>query len=213
MSSSTLAVIDELRAQVQKLQGPVVPAPLAVHPVLADLVTLRAGASYQVAGLSLAMLLMAGPSAAGAWCAVVGIPDFGVEAARELGIDTTRLVVVPQLNAEELLAVLSALIDVVDVVLVAGVHVTATQSARLSARMRDRGCFLITAGPWPRTEAQLRSSSIEWRGIGEGYGHLQARQVTVEVRRQDRLAARRRIWFPDHELRVRPVDAVLRSVP
>ena len=38
------------------------------------------------------MALLVGPSQAGSWCAVIGMPEFGVEAAEGMGIDLDRLV-------------------------------------------------------------------------------------------------------------------------
>ena len=53
------------------------------------------GGSYTVDSASLALALLAGPSAAGGWCGVVGVGDFGVEAAQALGVDLDRTVLVP----------------------------------------------------------------------------------------------------------------------
>src|SRR6478736_8558818 len=89
--------------------------PLATHPALAGLVQLRAGASYSVDSATLALALMAGPSRAGSWCAVVGVTDFGVEAASALGVDLARTVVVPE-PGEQWLEVTAALVDVASVV-------------------------------------------------------------------------------------------------
>src|SRR4051812_44524737 len=56
---------------------------------------LRRGAVVAVEGdvarMSLAMALMAGVSADGGWCGVVGVPSFGCAAASELGIQLDRL--------------------------------------------------------------------------------------------------------------------------
>ena len=57
---------------------------------------------------TLALALMAGPSRAGSWCAVVGVTDFGVEAASALGVDLARTVVVPE-PGEQWLEVTAAL--------------------------------------------------------------------------------------------------------
>ena len=67
-----------------------VPAPLA--PLFPDR-ALRRGTTTTVAGLpghgatTLALALLAAASQAGSWCAAVGLPDPGVVAAAELGID------------------------------------------------------------------------------------------------------------------------------
>jgi hypothetical protein len=43
----------------------------------------------------LCLALMAGASAAGAWCAVAGVPEFGVAAAAAAGVEPDRLLLVP----------------------------------------------------------------------------------------------------------------------
>src|SRR4051794_15451831 len=93
--------VRELQSRIRQMQS----TKLAVRtlptlPALADLLPgggRRVGASYSVEGsASLAMALMAGPAANGAWCGVVGMPEFGAEAAAGLGIDLTRVVLVPR---------------------------------------------------------------------------------------------------------------------
>ena len=203
MSSSVSAVIADLKAQVQRMEGPAARWPMPTHPVLSSLLQLRSGGVYQVASPSLAMLLMAGPSSAGAWCAVVGIPQFGIEAARAIGVRTERVVYVPEVQTDELFNVVAALMEVVDVVVLAPTRVTPTQAARLVARMREKHCLLATWGAWPSADARLDWSHIEWRGVGLGHGNLQARRVTLEVHRGDRRTGAKRVWFPDVNLVVR----------
>src|SRR5581483_6797781 len=38
----------------------------------------------------------AGPSAAGAWCAVVGLPQLGVAAAADAGLNPDRMLLIPE---------------------------------------------------------------------------------------------------------------------
>lgn len=141
---------------------------------------LQRGASYAVSNsTTLAMAMLAGPSAAGTWCAVLGMPDFGVEAAVQLGLDLERLVFVPE-PGEQWLAVAAALIDVVGVLLLrAPSPVSSGQSARLSARIRQRGCVVVSAGSWPQAEAELHLAGERWDGLGEGHGLLHGRAITV----------------------------------
>ena len=47
--------------------------------------------------------------------------------------------------------------------------------------MRERGSVLLVQGPWPQTEAMIDISDPEWSGLGEGYGVLERREVTVSV--------------------------------
>src|SRR5262249_35878209 len=80
-------------------EGPVPDAGmLPVLPALRELLPggLRRGTVVAVGGWGLLCLAVAaGASAAGAWCAAVGLPHLGVAAAAEAGLDPGRLLLVP----------------------------------------------------------------------------------------------------------------------
>lgn len=200
--------LDQLRARMQRMGGGVPQVPVATHPALAGVVQLRGGSSYEVDGLGLAMMLLAGPSRAGEWCAVVGLPDFGAEAAAEAGVDLARTVLVPE-PGEQWLEVAAALVDVVPVVLLRpGGRVAPSVAERLGARLRKRSAVLLVQGPWPRSEARLGVDDPTWEGLGEGHGHLRARRVTVTVRRAAAPPRRTDLWLPDPALGVRRATPV-----
>ena len=186
------------KMQTKKLDEKVIPT----HPALAPLLPgggLKQGSTYSIErSATLIMALLAAPSAAGSWCAVVGVPEFGLEAASRFGINLDRLVLVPR-PGEHWLNVTAAVADVMGVV-VTRPPKRATDSTvqRLSARLRQRGATMLVLGSWPSSEAMLSLSASRWHGIGAGYGHLSAREVTVTV--SSRSAARprsARLWFPD----------------
>jgi len=82
-----------------------------------------------------------------------------------------------------------------------------TSLARLAARLRQRGSTLLVLGTWPQSEAMLSLTASQWTGIGEGHGHLAARQVTVTVSSRLGEAPRSaRLWLPDPEQKFRDVD-------
>lgn len=207
--------LTELRERVQQMQGRPAAQPVATHPAFAGLLQLQAGSSYSVDSMSLALALMAGPSADGAWCAVIGTTELGLEAAAAAGIELRRTILVPD-PGEAWLEVTAALIDVLGVVLLrAPAHVSAKDVSRIAARLRQRGGILIAHGDWPRSEARVSLREVEWVGVGRGYGHLQARQATVEVQRGTAPARRGRLWLPDPAQKIRRVDEApvrLRSV-
>ena len=74
---------------------------LAVPAPLAPLIphgTLRAGSSLAVtggAGTSLLLALAAAAAGEDAWCAIAGMPDLGLRAALDAGLDPCRLAIVP----------------------------------------------------------------------------------------------------------------------
>jgi hypothetical protein len=159
---------------------------IPTHPAVAPLLpggALRSGVAYAAPGsLALAMLLLAGPSAAGAWCGVVGIPEFGAEAAAELGVALERLVLVPS-PGEHWLSVTAQLTEVLPIVLVRPPQGGASpaETARLASRLRQRDATLLVAGPWAGAEATLETAGSSWGGIGAGWGYLAARDLDVEV--------------------------------
>lgn len=205
-------VIDELQQRIRAMQATKLDSRLIpTHPALAELLPgggLKQGAMYSVeSSATLLLALLAGPSAAGSWCGVVGVPEFGIEAAASFGIDLERLVLVPH-PGDQWLAVTAAIADVLSVVVAKPPRQASEGSlARLAARLRQRGSTLIVVGSWPQTEAMLSLSQSSWTGIGEGFGHLAARQVTVTV--TTRLGGRprsARMWLPDPELQFARVE-------
>jgi hypothetical protein len=185
---------------------------LATLPAVSDLLSggaLRGGAAYSVRGsTALAMAMMAGPSADGAWCGVVGLPTFGAEAARELGIELERLVLVPD-PERDWLSVVAALVDALTVVVVRPPgEVTPGEASRLAARLRSRGGVLIAVGSWPGSEARLEVQGNSWAGLGSGDGHLSARQVTVTVTGRGTAVRPRRhqLWLPAADGSIRSVE-------
>ncbi|MFT4298520.1 MAG: hypothetical protein QM597_02630 [Aeromicrobium sp.] len=188
--------LDELRRRVARLEGrPVDTAAVPVHPALRGVVTPRAGGVYGVDAASLALALLAGPSAAGAWCGVVDCPDLGFAAAREFGVETERLVVVPDAGPQWW-EVVAALIDTLPLVVARPPErVSQRDAARLAARLRSRQGVLVTWGAWPRCEARLSLMASQWSGLGEGHGYLRARRALVEVRSDVTLARRHEVWL------------------
>lgn len=205
--------VAELQARIQGMQARKLDAKLIpTHPAIAGLLPgggLQQGAAYSVErSAMLLMTLLAAPSAAGTWCAVVGMPEFGVEAAQHFGVDLDRLVLVPH-PGDQWLAVTAAIADVMGVVVTRPPkRASDTAVARLAARLRQRGTTLLVLGSWPQTEAMLSLSQSTWHGIGDGHGHLAAREVTVTVTSRTATRPRSaRLWLPDASESVRRAEA------
>src|SRR4051794_12253328 len=146
-------VLDQLRVRTR----PVALAEEERLPVLGPLAGLfpgsglRRGTTVSVVGgggsgsTSLALALLAGPSQAGSWTAVVGCPDLGLVAAAELGVDLERLALVPRPGSgSQWPTVVSALLDAVDVVAVRPPgRIKAGDVRRLTAKARERGAVLL----------------------------------------------------------------------
>lgn len=158
-------------------------AVLPMHPALQDLLPergLHTGAVYSVSpSPSLIFALMSAVSQRGGWCAAVGMPTLGLEAAASFGIELSRLILVPS-PGERWLAVVSALAEVVPLIAVSpGSAVRDADAARLAARLRDRGCTLLTTSSWPQSEGLISLHDPHWEGLGEGWGLLSDRTVTL----------------------------------
>jgi hypothetical protein len=176
---------------------PVVPA---LRPLLGGQ-GLRRGTTVAVSrSAALALALVAGASATGSWVAAVGLPDLGVVAAAEMGLALERLALVPAPGARAWPAVVAALLDAVDVVLVRPpARLPAAQARRLAARARERGAVLVPLGRWPEpADLRLAVTSSAWHGLGQGHGRLQARRVEVLVAGRGAAARERRalLWLP-----------------
>src|SRR4051794_30032954 len=204
-STSASATVQQLRDRIRGMQDGVPRLPVATPPALADLVQLRTGGCYEVDSAGLAMALLAAPSQEGAWSAVVGADDFGVEAAAEMGIDLARTVLVPD-PGDLWLEVTSALVDVVTmVVLRPPGQVSARAASRIAARLRKRSATLVSWGPWPGAEASLSLQGSTWSGVTHGHGRLRTRRVVVDVRRGSAPPRRTELWLPGQAA---PIDRV-----
>ena len=173
----------------------------ALEPILPD--GLRRGSTVSVTGsVSLLLALLGEASAGGAWCALVGFPRVSAEAAREYGVDLTRLAIIPAAGGEHWTTAVGALLDAVDVVAARPPRLAPGDIRRLAARARTRDAVLVpflTGGDlWPGADVRLTARGGHWSGIGTGTGRLTARKV--EVRAEGRGAnARPRaatLWLP-----------------
>lgn len=201
---------------------PVVLAEQRVLPVVDALAPLlpgglRRGSAVSVAsapgGTSLLLSLMAAASAEGSWCALVGMPEVGPEAAAGLGLDLGRLALVPE-PGDQWPTVVSALLEGIDVVAVGRrLRPRPVEARRLVARARQCSSTLLVAGDqWPEgCDLNLETVGGGWEGLGEGHGSLTRRPVQVAVTGR-RAASRRRtcsILLPDESGRPEPDDSVV----
>ena len=115
-------------------------------------------------------------------------------------------------------AVVAALVDGFDVVLVAGgpgVRRRAADVRRLVARVRERGAVLVAVGgdlPGERSPLRLTVTAGSWRGLSTGWGHLRGRRVSVAAGGRGEASRPRRVelWLPAGDGRVAAVDDPVR---
>jgi hypothetical protein len=143
----------------------------------------------------LCLALMAGASAEGAWCAVAGIPEFGVAAAAAAGVDPDRLLLVPD-PGERWLQVAAALLDGCEIVVVRPPAQPPSRARRqLEAGLRRAAAVLLVAGVWDGAAVRLRVTRQRWAGLGNGHGRLRARQAEVVAEGRAAAARPRQQWL------------------
>lgn len=207
------SVVDQLRERVVAMQGSPARVPVPTLPGLADVVQLRGGGTYGVDSASLALALAAGASRAGEWVGFAGWPDFGAEAAAELGVDLSRTVLVPD-PGEHWLEVTAALVDVLRVVVLRPVAAADARAAGvLNSRLRTRSAVLVVWGEWPRCEARLTMEHSRWAGPEEGLGRLRSRRTRLAVRRGTAPPVRTDLWFPGEATALAPLHAPSTEAP
>ncbi len=175
---------------------------LPVLPALGDLLphgALQRGSVVSAGGWSLLCLaLAAGPVASGAWCAAAGIPEFGVVAAADAGLDPARLALIGDLGPNWP-QVVTSLLDGFELVLLRPPERPSAQLRRkLEAVVRRHGAVLIVAGEWDGAQVRLHIAAQEWVGIGPGHGRLRGRraQVVADGRGGWSRSLTRWLWLP-----------------
>jgi len=172
---------------------------LPVLPALRELLPaggLPRGSVVAVGRWSLLCLaLAAGASAAGAWCAVAGLPQIGMAAAADAGLDLDRMLLIaepgtswPQVGA--------SLLDGCELVLLRPpAQPSAQVRRRLEATVRRFGGVLVVAGDWDGAQTRMLVARQEWTGIGAGHGRLRARRVQVVADGRGAAARSRARWL------------------
>jgi len=204
-------VLEQLRERVAAMERRPGVEPVPTLPGLADILPLHAGATYAVDSASLAMALAAGASQAGEWVGFAGCPDFGAEAAAEIGIELSRTVLVPE-PGEHWLEVTAALVDVLRVVVLRPpASVDERTAGILDSRLRTRSAVLVVQGHWPRVSARVSTELSSWSGPASGSGELEHRRARVAVHRGARPPQRADLTWPGVHRVDRPVREVLRA--
>jgi hypothetical protein len=172
---------------------------------------LRRGSVVATGGWSLLCLaLVAGASAAGVWCAMIGLPYLGVVAAADVGLDPDRVLLIadpgpgwPQ--------VVASLLDGCELVLLRPPdRPSASVRRRLEATVRRLGGVLVVAGDWDGAQTRLLVADQEWTGIGAGHGRLRGRRVQVMADGRGAAARLRArwLWLPGPDGSVTVADEI-----
>ncbi len=178
---------------------------------------LQRGTTFGVSGngsWSLAMALMAESLGSQGWLAVVGAPAFGLAAASDFGVRLDRVLVIEEPGRSRWGAVVSSLLESVDVVAIApDATVGARDARRLAAKAREQESVLIHLDggrSWPTgLDNTLAVIDEGWQGLGAGYGYLQARRARVEAvgRRAGGMNRSVSVWLPGPDGRLAAAGA------
>lgn len=191
-----MALLTELQEQVQRV-APVVlaaeqrlPVPGIFHTILPT-GGLQRGWTTRVDGgpsaRALAWALLSDITTAGGWIAAVDVPGIGLSAAREVGVAIERVLVVTNTDPDSWSATIGALIGSVDVIVFGAPQhrVQPSQYRRMSSRCRERGTVMVELASSGQGQLQYDVSfsvdPIEWRGLEQGHGCIQARGLDVSV--------------------------------
>ncbi len=186
VSNSVTALIDQRVAPVTMANEQLLPVPDALQPLF-PYGGLQRGWSLGVTGhggWSLAMAMIGGAVGADGWTACVGLEEFGLVAADELGLRLQRVLMVESPGRGHLATVIAALIEAVDVVCLGSTaSIGIGDARRLMARAREQNVVLfhLDGGrSWPQPlDVNLDVEVGSWSGIGVGHGRLQTRSMSI----------------------------------
>lgn len=173
-------------ASAAKTAAPTLPVAHGLQPLF-PWGGLRRGSVVLVAGsTSLTLAVVAEASKRGSWCAALGMPELGATAAAERGIELARFPLIPT-PGKRWSAVAAALFDGFDLVMI-GLDAPVAPSVvrQIEARVRKRGMVavlsVLTTTVWPHAELVIEPVRASCEGLGNGYGTLTRRRLTVMSR-------------------------------
>lgn len=173
----------ELRTGVRSAAAPAIdvddqPRPLAA---VLDGDALPAGAVSVVSGsTSLLLALLAQSQGPADWVAVAGMPDLGLLAAADAGLDLQRVALVPRVTSDASTVVAALLDGFAYVVAGPDLALTPAERRRLLARARERGAALVTTRPWEQAAIRLEVTAHRWSGVERGDRYLRRCELDVE---------------------------------
>jgi hypothetical protein len=178
---------------------PVVPE---LHDALPHRGLVRGSTVATIGSTSLILTLLAAGMSQGGWAAVVGVPWLGALSAHEdYRIPLDRLALIPD-PGPDWPAVVGALIDGLDLVVVRTPDAADGVVRSLQARAREKGCVLIPTSRWPNADVVLERTSIRWTGLRKGRGRLRRQHATFQVTGRGRAAKAKtlELMFPPESI-------------
>ena len=217
-------------AHLELVRGSITTAATLAHertlPVAESLVSvvpsgvLQRGSSVAVHGVgatSFGLAVVGQAIRDGSFLAIVAPASFSLAACLDFDVPLRRVVqfVFPDsINPQQWAQSVAAIVEGFDVIMLADRRRVGSSHARqLTARNRERGSVLVRiSGPaWPdAADLRFDVGSPTWSGLGQGHGHLQRRQVRVQVagRRVHLHGKKHDLFLPAAQGGVRAVPAV-----
>ncbi len=191
--SSAEARVSGFAGSVQRTLEPgPIPTPQPLQQVLPGL---RPGSSVSCgSSTSLLLALAAAAIQEDSWCAIIGMPNLGLGAAWELGLDPTRTALLPD-PGTHLRELLSAMIDGLDVVVI-GCPITEQVWRAAISRARAQDTLLLAADPPGRADVRFSVAHVRWRGLSSGSGRLRHHDVEVSVQAKGRTLGAAAVSLP-----------------
>lgn len=139
-----------------------------------ELVTFTGGQS-----LSCALATLAAATQEQKWCAGIGLGEPAVSSIADLGVGLDHFVNLAT-PGQDWLRVASILIESFDILLInPGFLPSASERARLLAKIRERRMSLISLRPMSGSTEQIEITDARWSGADHGRGRLQSCLVRV----------------------------------
>ncbi|MER7671329.1 hypothetical protein ABTY61_23080 [Kitasatospora sp. NPDC096128] len=166
-------------ARLARVEAATRPAHPALAPVLPD-GRLPRGAVVTVHNdMSLLLALTGGAVTRHDWVSIIGAPTVGLSAAAAYGIPLDRTVLVEE-PGSAWAQVAAELATATPLMLLRRTSpAPPRQLRRLEAVLRETGTTLLTPDPWDGAVLTLSTSSPRIHGVGDGWGMVSHREVTV----------------------------------
>ncbi|MGW2255100.1 hypothetical protein ACWCXH_33685 [Kitasatospora sp. NPDC001660] len=166
-------------ARLARVEAATRPAHPALAPVLPDGRLPRGAVVTVQQDYSLLLALAGGAVTRHDWVSIIGMPDIGLKAAQAYGIPWPRTVLVdsPGRHWAQVAADLAPATPIM--ILQPTTPAQPRQLRRLEAILRESGTTLLTPSPWDGAALTLSVSDIRTHGVGDGWGAVSHREITV----------------------------------
>ncbi|MFF7995135.1 hypothetical protein ACFZDG_35860 [Kitasatospora xanthocidica] len=180
-SDRLAALLEETspEARLARVEAATRPAHPALAPVLPDGRLPRGAVVTVQRDMSLLLALAGGAVTRHDWVSIIGMPNVGLSAAEAYGIPLDRTVLADDPAQHWALAAAELAPATPLILLQRTSPAPPRQLRRLEAILRETGTTLLTPDPWNGAVLTLSTSDVRTHGLGDGWGAVSHREVTV----------------------------------